>query len=485
MKIHYKSEPTLTRFHKNDSFYRCVRGPVRSGKSTGMCAEIMMRASRQEPDPLDGIRKTRWVVGRNTYRELNDTTLKTWLMWFPEAIFGAFNQGTMTHRIKYADIDCEVLFRAFDRPDDISKLLSAEYTGAWINEAREVPKAIVDMIGDRVEQYPARRTLKDGTEYGCTWGGVFLDTNSPDDDHWWFDLEANPPAGWKFYVQPGAIIEIAEGDFRPNPRAENIRNINGGHDYYIKRMSGKTASYIRVYYCNQYGFVEDGKRVHPEYVDSTHCAPSPLIPVAGDEIVVGLDFGLTPAAAFFARKPNGQWWLFKELVTEDIGIKQFGEKVIIPYVVQNLLDFEITYYGDTHGNVGSQNDKRTPAMILEALGIHCKMPEMGSGPHLRREALASPLNRMIDGQPGLLVDPSCKTIRKGLSSKFVYKRIQVVGDEKYHDTPDKNMWSHVCEAAEHAMVGAGEGKMLLNKPRIGKSKPMKRTMRQLGGWMRS
>jgi hypothetical protein len=89
---------------------------------------------------------------------------------------------------------------------------------------------------------------------------------------------------------------------------------------------------------------------------------------------------------------------------------------------------------------------------------------------------------MIDGQPGLLVDRNCKTIRKGLSSKFYYKRVQVVGDEKYHDKPEKNFWSHVCEAAEHAMVGAGEGKLLTRRPTP--KKKVNRKFRSIG-WMGS
>lgn len=483
MKIVYTAERTPARFHRSDAFYRCMRGPVRSGKSTAMCIEIMMRASQQAPDPADGIRKTRWAVVRNTYRELQDTTLKTWLMWFTESVFGNFNYGTMTHNIRVEDMEIEVLFRALDRPDDIKKLLSLELTGGWVNEAREVPRAIIDTLGDRVEQYPPRRYDSEGKQIsGCTWGGVFLDTNAPDDDHWWFNLEAKPPAGWKFYTQPGALVEI-KGKFHINPKAENIRNLNGGHDYYTKRMAGKTDSYIRVYYCNQFGFVEEGRRVHSEYVDSTHCAARKLFPDIKDEIVIGLDFGLTPAAALCARRPNGQWWVFKELVTEDIGIKQFGERILMPYILENLLDYEMTIYGDTHGNVGSQNDKKTPGEIFETMGLHVKMPNLGSGPTLRREALAAPLSRLVNGEPGMLFDPDCKTLRKGLSSKFVYKRIRIVGDERYHDKPDKNFWSHICEALEHAMVGAGEGKLLTRKLSTRKPKP-KRKLRT-GGWMAS
>lgn len=475
MEINYIAEPTPAKFHTCDSFYRGVRGPVRSGKSTAMCIEIMNRARQQQPNQ-QGVRRTRWAVIRNTYRELEDTTLRTWLMWFPEYVFGTFNRRTMTHVIQFNDIHLEVMFRALDRPDDVAKLLSLELTGAWVNEAKEVPKAIIDVLGDRVEQYPPKM------DEGCTWGGVFMDTNSPDEDHWWAELEAKPPKGWTFFAQPGALREV-KGKFVPNPKAENIRNLNGGHNYYIKRKEGKKDSYVRVYYCNQLGYVEEGKRVHPEYVDAIHCSPSPLVPDPRDLVVVGLDFGLTPAAAFFSRRSNGQWWLFHEIATEDIGLKKFGERVLLPYILKNLMDFKIEIYGDTHGNTRGQNDQRTPEQIFDALGLAIQMPSMEGGPTMRREALSAPLSRIVDGEPGLLVDSSCRVIRKGLSSKYIYKRVQVVGDEKFHDKPDKNFWSHICEAAEHAMVGAGEGERLTRRPPTQQKKEPRLYDGNMQGWM--
>jgi len=401
-------------------------------------------------------------------------------MWFPEDVFGSFNRRTMTHTLQFNDVYMEVMFRALDRPDDVAKLLSLELTGGWINEAREVPKVIVDVLGDRVGQYPPKM------DEGCTWGGVFMDTNPPDEDHWWFDLEAKPPEGWRFFVQPGALREL-NGKFLPNPKAENIRNLNEGHDYYLKRKEGKKLNYIRVYYCNQFGFVEDGKRVHPDYSDAIHCAPSPLVPSPNDPVTVGLDFGLTPAAAFFTRRPNGQWWLFHEIATEVIGIKKFAELLLLPYILSNLMDYTINIWGDPYGNTGSQNDARTPVQILDALldiaGLSVQLPNVDGGPTIRREALNAPLTRMIDGEPGLLVDPSCKAFRKGLSSKYIYKRVQVVGDEKFHDKPDKNFWSHVCEAAQHAMVGAGEGKAIIRKPHRERTQPSMRQHRNSNSWM--
>jgi len=44
----------------------------------------------------------------------------------------------------------EVIFLALDRPEDVKKLLSLELTGVWINEARELPKSIIDQYQKRI-----------------------------------------------------------------------------------------------------------------------------------------------------------------------------------------------------------------------------------------------------------------------------------------------------------------------------------------------
>src|SRR5688572_19054430 len=74
----YKAGRTASFFHVSDLPVRGLLGPLGSGKSTGCCAEIMSRAVRQ---PLDstGARRSRWCVIRNTYRELADTTIQSWL----------------------------------------------------------------------------------------------------------------------------------------------------------------------------------------------------------------------------------------------------------------------------------------------------------------------------------------------------------------------------------------------------------------------
>ena len=149
LDLDFKTAPNIWQFLQDNSFVRGLMGPVGSGKSYACAAEIMLRAVRQKPSPRDGIRYSRFAVVRNSYPMLRTTTLKTWMELFPENVWGrAHWSPPITHHIKLPTrgdahgIDCEVIFLALDQPKDVRKLLSLELTGAWINEARELPKAI-------------------------------------------------------------------------------------------------------------------------------------------------------------------------------------------------------------------------------------------------------------------------------------------------------------------------------------------------------
>ena len=132
----------------------------------------------------DGVRRSRWAAIRNTYSELKSTTIRTWVDWVPEELAPVRYDTPILSRmvVELPDkttVDLEVLFISCDRPEDVKKLKSLELTGAWINEASELPKAILDMATGRVGRYPPK------TQGGSSWSGVIMDTNSPDDDHWY------------------------------------------------------------------------------------------------------------------------------------------------------------------------------------------------------------------------------------------------------------------------------------------------------------
>jgi hypothetical protein len=295
-----------------------------------------------------------------------------------------------------------------------------------------------------------------------------MDTNPPDDDHWWYVwCEGNSEGDYDFFKQPGGLIEVKQGNksqFKPNPLAENIPNLP--KDYYITRMAGKNADHIRVYYCSQYGFVRDGQPVIHNYIDALHCSDEEIKPVKGISIRIGVDFGLTPAATFWQWMPSGQWLGIDELVSEHMGIKRFTS-MLITHIKQNYLGFKFEdIIGDPAGDQGAQTDESTCFQIMnqvfeeENMSLYAR-PAPTNDATIRHESLNNCLARYIDGRPGLVISPKMKVTRKGLAGGYCYRRLQVAGDAKYENKPDKNKYSHPVESAEYALLGAGEGYLLV------------------------
>jgi len=456
-EIRYKPSPTLRRFHASNAFVRLLRGPIGSGKSVGCCWEIWSRACEQRPGP-DGIRRSRWAATRNTYGELTSTTLKTWLYWFPEERFGRVVHAAPIEQIlrwPLADgthVELTMWFLALDRPDHVKKLLSLELTGAWMNEGREQPKAILDGLTGRVGRFPA---AQDG---GATWNGVIADTNSPDTDHWWYKLDEDKPEGFDFFAQPSGLSDEAENldfllqsaDTLALPIGHPTRRA-AGRRYYERLLHGKTDDWIRVYVHGDYGYVRDGKPVYPEFRTNLHVREFEIVkklPLYG-----GMDFGLTPAGLWGQRMPNGQIRIHRELVSEDMGVKRFGGLW--------LKDTNLHYpnhpvervTGDPAGTARGDDELDTFQVLRgEKVIAH---PAHTNSFTIRREAFAAPLTKLIDGEPALIVHPRCKQLIKALAGGYQFKRVLVSGADRYHDVPDKNMHSHVAEAGQYLVLGMG------------------------------
>ena len=95
-------------------------------------------------------------------------------------------------------------------------------------------------------------------------------------------------------------------------------------------------------------------------------------------------------------------------------------------------------------------------MMLEESGLYAT-PCHTNKFELRAGALDSQLQRMDKGQPQIVFDPKCRTIIRGLAGAYQYKRLQVAGDDRFKDVPDKGPESHVCEALHYALLSVDGG----------------------------
>tara|TARA_R100000700_G_C3174101_1_gene148721 strand:- start:2056 stop:3042 length:987 start_codon:yes stop_codon:yes gene_type:complete len=267
------------------------------------------------------------------------------------------------------------------------------------------------------------------------------------------------PDNWKFFIQPPGMQEVKNVNkeverYEPSKKAENAKNLRS--DYYQSIVRGKTKSWIDVYVMNRLGTIEDGKPVYKDFSMDTHVASEPIIP-AEVPYYVGIDFGLTPACVF-AQQVRGRWLILDEIVARDMGMVKFSE--VLRQMIQSKYNKKIIakIIGDPAGDYRAQTDESTPFQILRGAGIKA-YPAPSNDVSLRLEAVNAPLTRLIEGKPAMLIDKSCKHLIKGFAGGYQYKRLQVSG-ERYTEKPDKNDYSHVHDALQYLLLGAGEGKKI-------------------------
>ena len=405
-----------------------------------------------------GKRRTRFAVVRNTYPQLRDTTIRTVHQWLPPVLFGDFNKHEHNYLITGIEgLEIELMFRALDRPEHVSNLLSLELTGAWVNEAREVPWTIIEALDGRINRYPPI------SEGGATRPGIIMDSNPPDTDSDWYRTFEEHLTADGTPIEPGCY-ELFKQPSGLSPEAENLPNLAKG--YYEDLMRGKGQDFVKVYINGEYGYVQEHKPVYGDYNDSIHCSESAAV-TKGIVIHRGWDFGLTPACVFSQLLPNGRWVIFDELVATEMGIDKFADRVL-RHCGEHLSGYEFVDEADPAGNIRSQTDEKTCYQILKTKGIE---PEPGKQDFtIRSESVRKPLNTLIQGRPQLQLHPRCKMLRKGFMGKYFFRRIHSSVGGKYAEEPEKNEYSHPHDAVQYTATKLF-AKALTHKERD-RSKPL-------------
>ena len=434
LDINYTPTHVVSQFMRSDAKMRVLMGPVGSGKSVGSSFEVVRRASQQKPNEL-GIRKTRAAIVRETARQLQDTTIKTFLDWFPPGQCGRFMRTTKTYFFKVGDIECEIMFRALDDADDVANLNSLELTFAWFNECRDIHPDIVDAMSKRIGRFPS---AKDG---GPTWHGMWGDTNPPTMDTWWYymmehldpkDGVSYNDNGWDVFKQPSGR----------SPYAENINNLPEG--YYDTQ--GRSEEYVRVYIDGEYGLSSAGMPVYKYFRPDYHMAKEPIVPFVNGvrPIVIGMDLGLTPAAVIGQQDPRGRALILAEAVSFDMGVQRFTRTILKPLIYERFSGAPIVVVTDPAGVQRAQTDERSAVDIIKAEGLKV-FPAKTNSISARINAVDDFLMRQVDGDPAFLVDGRCSRLKSAMMGGYRYKK-------NIPDTIEKNNHSHVAEALQYLML---------------------------------
>jgi hypothetical protein len=478
--------PVAERFVNDPRFLTAIMGPYGSAKTTSCIRKIFNSTLLQHPQ-RDGVRRARWCVVRDTYQQLETNVLNSWFTWFPKTKDN-WHGGQNLHRIRYEIqqmdgsepfvVELEMYFRAMGDQKAEQVLKGLELTGLWLNEVDTLDKSVLRFGLPRVGRYPS---AKDG---GCAWSGVIADFNAPDIDNWTYDLyvDQNLPIeaetlealrealgsrfGIGFHRQPGGRSV--------DPLPENIRNLPDG--YYQTMMLGLSQADIRRFIDNEFGAVRNGQPVYPEYNDDFHCAKDVLKPLPDVPVCAGLDGGTTPALVWGQRGPSGQIRTLDEVVVyapdqeqalERLGPKAHGrlcrqqwDEKFGRCTLGDIWGDPAIFYGQSDGydwiKAWEDGFNEPPYQGAPRLRAKVKSAPKTQGNRLtpRIECVRAGLVTNAGAQPGQLISPVCRVLRRGFNNGYVINRVKLSnGTGKWKDEPVKNDFSHVHDAKQYLDLG--------------------------------
>jgi hypothetical protein len=454
--IDYTPPPTIKRFIRNHTmgelFYDWIIGPVGSGKTTGIFFKLIYMAKLQAPSP-DGIRRTRAVVVRNTMPQLKDTTLVSWNYWFKDGQAGKWNATDKIFTLRYGDVECQVLFRPLDTPDDVARVLSLEINFAILDEFVEIPKAIIDALSARVGRYKQ----PDGTP--VTIWGMWGSSNPSTEDNWWYDyLHSDAVLKWdrdpdvmardrdahilKYGAAPNTIYFHQPSGFAHD--AENVENLPGQRGYYLNAAKGKTDAWVKQFIEAQWGFSISGQPVVPDFQEEYHVAKRPLQWNRFDKLIISLDPGITGSALLFGQEDyDGHLCIFKELVQEGYGAQRLIEQRLLPVLNKDFRGADFIIVPDPAAANRTQTDEGSVVQVFRRYFGNDRVDcESNNRFPLRLNAIEHYISRIgavqIDKQ-------GCPTLIRALKGGWRYTA-DIKKDILKGAEPDKNPFSHVGDA---------------------------------------
>lgn len=475
---------TLKAFHESGAFIRLMAGPIGSGKTVAAgVAEPFFTAMTQLPD-ANGVREATVGILRDNYRNLYATTMKTWLGWVPRDIghFVGSDDRPAVHELEFPASYLPGIhgesFTAQNRNGGLCRLRVEwralgtntveatcrgwELHGAGVDEADTTPFEAISFLAGRVKRGGRKETRRSR--------GVWATFNKPDTDHPLYDLCVDQAAthaenGVGFFDQPGGILPGGP-PYILNPEAENLQNLDA--DYYEVAARGQPEWYVRRMIRNLWGASVAGDPVFDEAKVHDLFSPVELEPEPGDELILGIDGGGTPAAVVVGRDRYGRRIVYAEVVLTDpadprgrrilhgVGPKRFAQAIqdaIQPKFARQR--FTIAW-GDPAAFYGADREMGEFADIETAMNL-LRIPVQPAPSNelaIRHEAVRTPMNRVNRHGAGLdlVINPSCKWLRRGFGGDYKWEARDPKAPSKRLKVQKTNS-SHVMEALQYALLG--------------------------------
>jgi hypothetical protein len=439
-----------------------ITGPGGSGKTIASGKKALFEAQRMRPGP-DGVRRHVLGTFRQKYVNVWKATIPSWWKLFPRQLAGSKWAGSspreaehiLTFQDRHGTIVLTNRFRAFGDTADPEDVLGNEFTDCYLNEWSTLPWQLFVALIDRVGREPP---IEISGRTGRFWG----DSNAPDvlSDIYREFYERKTP-GYALLEQPSGL----------SPEAENIEAV--GRAYYINSaaMNVHRPWWIKRMIHNMPGFTRDNDPVYPKYDDARNMAPAPIAPLKELPIIVGVDGGLTPAAAYCQERPNGGARTLAEVALERGGMRELATAML---ALEARRFDGCTFHTVCDPAMGAGEDTEDSsdrARLAKHLGRKVKLARTQEVA-ARIEAVAAKFDLTLEnGVPGYLLDPSCKGLRRGKNQTFHFRAIQGSDDR---GAIAKTFDGHVSEAEQYAYLEFGSAEAKRRTDEIAKERVKRR-----------
>jgi hypothetical protein len=210
----------------------------------------------------------------------------------------------------------------------------------------------------------------------------------------------------------------------------------------------------------------EGKPVYDDYSRRIHVSSARVPVEPGLPLLIGWDFGLTPAA-ILCQLVGRQLRCLKEFIEEDGSISKLAP-VVWNYLRQNFQPWfaaegKIRNYVDPAGFQKAQTDERTCVDVMRVCGDLMRperrigFTDILPGPvgwEARRKAVEDYLTKTYGEGPGLLIDEDgCPVLIEGFGGGYRYpdKATEI---EPTDIRPLKNKYSHPHDGFQYVAAGA-------------------------------
>ncbi|MDZ7919971.1 hypothetical protein [Rhodoferax sp.] len=487
--------PVAEAYFWDDSFVVGIQGPVGSGKTTTKMKRKLRRAIMMPQSYIDEERHYKVLFVRENYRQLWSSVIPSYLETYPRNL-GDWVGGRgapVQHTIRFEDVEnggfinWTAEFMAFG--DNVANSMrGTQVTDLDISEADTNPVDTLTFGAGRIMRYPGRQHFQTYHPRFLSYGQIDCDFNAPDEDNWTFkvfhdaagraelqetltrtrnmgladqhmtpeEIATMPPVSVNFYRQPGY----------GEPGVENLQNLLPGfyeQQIAINKLSGKSDVTSRMVY-NRTTYLRAGDPVFVrEFNARIHVAAETIALEPGVPLRLGFDQGFKGAAVIAQFVPPFHWRFLAELhfPNERLMAVTFGQRLADLLASTRFANARIeAAWGDMAGEAGASAGADENAtwnrLVGQTIGVRVRPQRIGTNRlQPRLEAVRAGLEFMHAGQPGLIIDPACKFLRRGFEARYVWTdEIDSSGDKR--KVPDKRLTeANVMDALQYLMLSEG------------------------------